>query len=93
MLFSERQMETDKQFFALLDGGFSRAKEQFIEWNAAYTCSTGNFRLAIHCQQGNRTICSRKGMGNIASQRSHVTNLRTCDQVAGFDQGLGHVPA
>ena len=89
MIFPEREMESNKQLFPMLDGGFARPKEQFTERDAACTCRAGDFRLGTQCQQGNRTVGSREGMSDIASQCSHVTDLGSRDQVAGLDQGPG----
>jgi hypothetical protein len=82
-------LEANNEFFAVFEGGFTRANKEGCEWGAAGSSETRNFRLRVEGREGDGPIRGGEGVGDVASERGGVADLRTRDQVAGFDQSPG----
>jgi hypothetical protein len=75
--------------FPALQSRFARAKEHFLQGDAAVPLWAGYFNLGIQAHQAYRSVGSGQGVGNVTAQRGDVAYLRPADQVTGFDQSPG----
>jgi hypothetical protein len=73
----------------LFESRFAGAEEERGERDAAGSYGAGNFGLRFEGGQGDGSVSSGEGVGDVAAEGGGVADLRSGDQVTGFDQGLG----
>src|SRR5512143_3089743 len=82
-------IKTDDEFCAFIECGLARAKKERSYRHAARPWNTCDFSLRLESGQGDRPVCGRQGVRNIAPEGGYITDLRSRDQVTGLCQCLG----
>src|SRR6185503_3633793 len=87
--FGLGKIKANDKFFTFIERRFARAEEKRSERHAARPGYCSDLNLRFEGGQGNGPICGGKGVGSVPTQSRDIADLRSRDQVTGFDQCLG----
>src|SRR6187455_463351 len=87
--FGLGKIKANNEFFTFIECRFARTEEKRSKRDAARPRNSSDFNLRFEGGQGNGPICGGKCVRSVTTQGGHIADLRSRDQVTGFDQCLG----